>query len=91
MGTKAARNSGISEFVGDLLAKEGLNLFEKWFAHLQQLSPEQKISDFDVRDKILEEIVSLVSQGNSLILGKKDIAMVEEMLNRFLKQNDLLK
>jgi hypothetical protein len=91
MGTKSVRNSGISQFVKDLLEKDGMNLFEKWFAHLQSLSPDQKISDSDVRDKMLEEIVALVSQDNSLILGKKDIAMVEELLNRFLQQNHLLK
>jgi hypothetical protein len=33
----------------------------------------------------------MVSHGNSLILGKKDIQMVEEILNRFLKRHDLLK
>ena len=84
------RNSGISLFVGDLLKTQGLALFEKWFAHLQNQTPNQKISDFDVRDKMLEEIVSLVSVGNSLILGKKDKLMVEDLLNRFLSRFSLL-
>lgn len=90
MGTMADRNFGISQFVGDFLEKHGLDLFEKWFIHLQQLTPNQKITDFEVRDKMLEEIVSLVTRGNSLILGKKDKNLVEELLNRYLLKFHLL-
>lgn len=91
MGTKADRNSGISVFVSGLLDKDGLNLYEKWFEQLQQLTPNQKVQDIQVRDQIVEEIVSLASEGNSLILGKKDKTMIEEMVNRFLKGQHLLK
>lgn len=91
MGTMADRNSGISRFVEDILKKEGMDLFEKWFAHLQQLTPNQKITDFEVRDKMFDEIVSSVSEGNSLILGKKDKLLVEDLLNRYLLRNHLLK
>ena len=92
MGTKADRNSGISGFVKDLLEKQGLELFEKWFEHLKQLNPgNSKITDFEVRDQMLQEIISLVSEGNSLVLGKKDKLMVEELLNKFLLGNHLLK
>jgi hypothetical protein len=90
MGTRADRNKGITRFVADLLENQGLILFEKWFAHLQKLAPNQKILDSDVRDKMLEEIVTSVSLGNSLILGKKDKLMVEELLNRFLLRFHLL-
>lgn len=91
MGTMADRNKDITRFVVDLLENQGLVLFEKWFAHLQQLTPNQKIMNSEVRDKMLEEIVTSVSLGNSLILGKKDKLMVEELLNRFLKGVHLLK
>jgi hypothetical protein len=90
MGIKA-RNSGISDFVLELLDKDGLNLYEKWFDHLQKLGPDQKIPDTEVRDQMVEEIVSLVSEGNSLILTKKDKTMVEDLVNRFLKGQHLLK
>ena len=90
MGSMADRNSGISRFVGNCLETEGLDLYEKWFAHLQQLQPAEKISDSAVRDEMLEEIVSRVSEGNSLILGKKDKTLVEELLNKFLKNSHLL-
>jgi hypothetical protein len=40
---------------------------------------------------MVEEIVSLVSEGNSLILTKKDKTMVEDLVNRFLKGQHLLK
>ena len=91
MGTMADRNSGISRFVGDLLEREGLALYEKWFEHLKQLSPnDQKVTDFEVRDQMLEEIVSLVTEGNSLIMGKKDKLLVAELLNRFLQKAYLL-
>lgn len=90
MGTKADRDSGISGFVGDLLAKDGLNLYEKWYGHLQGLAPGQKIPDAAVRDEMLGEITDLVCRDNSLILGKKDKLMVEELLNRFLKAAHLL-
>jgi hypothetical protein len=91
MGTKADRNSGISGFVLELLNKDGLQLYEKWFEHLQQLTPDQKVPDIQVRDQMVDEIVSLASEGNSLILGKKDKTMVEELVNRFLKDQHLLK
>jgi hypothetical protein len=92
MGTMADRNSGISRFVGDLLEKQGLDLFEKWFEHLKQINPANpKITDFEVRDQMLQEIISLVSEGNSLVLGKKDKLLVEELLNRFLLRSHLLK
>jgi hypothetical protein len=90
MGTMKDRNSGISRFVGDLLEREGLILFERWFAQLQQLTPSQKITDFEVRDQMLEEIISSVTEGNSLILGKKDKLLVEELLNKFLLNSHLL-
>ena len=87
----ADRNSGISRFVEDLLEREGLALYEKWFEHLKQLNPsDQKVTDFEVRDKMLEEIVSLVTEGNSLIIGKKDKLLVTELLNRFLQKAYLL-
>ena len=91
MGTMADRNSGIRRFVEELLEKDGLNLFEKWFAQLTQLNPGQKITDFEVRDEMLGEIVPMVTQGNSLIMGKKDKLLVEELLNKFLKKSDLLR
>jgi len=92
MGTKANRDSGISGFVGDLLEKSGLELYEKWFDHLKNLHPENpKVSDFEVRDEMLGEILSLAVEGNSLILGKKDKLLVEELLNRFLQKAHLLK
>ncbi len=91
MGTKANRDSGISSFVGDLLEREGLNLYEKWFGHLKGLNPAgQKVTDFEVRDQMLEEIAALVTQDNSLILGKKDKLLIEELLNRFLSKAHLL-
>jgi hypothetical protein len=91
MGTKANRDSGISRFVGDLLEKEGLVLFEKWFESLKKSNPsDQKVTDFAVRDEMLEEISSLVTQDNSLILGKKDKLLIEDLLNRFLTQAHLL-
>jgi len=40
---------------------------------------------------MVDEIVSLASEGNSLILNHKDKAMVEELVNRFLKGEHLLK
>jgi hypothetical protein len=89
MGMKA-RNSGISGFVSELLDKDGLALYEKWFDHLQKLSPGQKIPDTQVRDQMTGEIVSLVSEGNSLILSHKDKSMVEDLVNRFLKGQHLL-
>ncbi len=85
------RNKGISRFAGDVLAKDGLVLYEKWFDHLQKLSPDQKIEDTEVRDQMVDEIVSLASDGNSLILTHKDKSMVEELVNRFLKNEHLLK
>lgn len=92
MGTKADRDSGISRFVKDLLEREGLVLFEKWFEHLKKSSPpDHKVTDFEVRDQMLEEITSLATQDNSLILGKKDKLLIEEILNRFLTQAHLLK
>ncbi len=92
MGTKANRDSGISSFVGDLLEKEGLELYEKWFARLKEQSPaDQKITDFQVRDEMLTEIASLATEGNSLILSKKDKLLIEDLLNRFLQKAHLLK
>jgi hypothetical protein len=85
------RNKGISRFAADTLAKDGLLLYEKWFDHLQKLSPDQKIRDTEVRDQMVDEIVSLASEGNSLILNHKDKAMVEDLVNRFLKGEHLLK
>jgi hypothetical protein len=91
MGTKANRDSVISSFVEDLLEKEGLGLYEKWFAHLKRQDPsEQKITDDEVRDEMLVEILTLVTEGNALILTKKDKLMVEEILNRFLRKAHLL-
>jgi hypothetical protein len=92
MGTLANRNLVISRFVGDLLDREGLSLFEKGFAQLTQSAPpDEKVSDERVRDEMLEEIAALVTEGNSLILSKKDKLMMEDLLNRFLKKSDLLK
>jgi hypothetical protein len=92
MGTKANRDSGISRFVGDLLEKEGLVLFEKWFERLKASNPsDQKVTDFVVRDEMLGEITSLITQDNSLILGKKDKILIEDLLNRFLTRAHLLK
>lgn len=92
MGTKADRDSGISRFVKDLLEREGLALFEKWFENLKQSNrPDHKVTDFEVRDQMLGEITSLAAQGNSLILGKKDKLLIEELLNRFLTQAHLLR
>jgi hypothetical protein len=85
------RNKGISRFAQDMLAKDGLNSYEKWFDHLQKLSPDQKIRDIEVRDQMVEEIVSSASNGNSLILNHKDKTMIEELVNRFLKGEHLLK
>jgi len=85
------RYSGISRFVGVILERNGIILFEKWFDHLQKLTPNQKISDFAVRDKVLEEILSLVTQGNHIILNKKDKIFIEELLNRFLMRFNLLR
>jgi hypothetical protein len=91
MVTKANRVSGISRFVTDILDKEGMGLFEKWFAHLKQQDPaNEKITDQQVRDGMLEEILVSVSEGNSLILNKKDKTMVEELLNRYLLKAHLL-
>jgi hypothetical protein len=90
MGSMADRNKGISRFAAERLETDGLNLYEKWFAHLQKLSPDQKVLDTDVRDQILEEIASAASEGNSLILNKKDKNMIEELVNRFLKGHQLL-
>ena len=92
MGTKADRNSGISRFVDDILEKQGLDLYEKWFEHLKQINPENpKVTDSEVRDKMLEEILPLVTERNSLIMGMKDKLLVEELLNRFLQKAHLLK
>ena len=92
MGTKANRDSGISSFVGDLLEKEGLELYEKWFAQLKEQNPEcQKITDSEVRDLMLAEIVTLATEGNSLILTKKDKLLIEDHLNRFLQKAHLLR
>jgi hypothetical protein len=88
--SKSDRDKGISLFVVDLLNKEGLNLFEKWFDYLQKLTPDKKVPDAEVRDRMLEEIITLVSVGNSLILNYKDKSMVEELVNRFLKGQRLL-
>jgi hypothetical protein len=91
MGTKANRDSGISSFVGDLLEKEGLELYEKWFAQLKEQNPaDQKITDFEVRDLMLAEIVTLATEDNSLILTKKDKLLIEDLLNRFLQKAHLL-
>ena len=90
MGTMKNRNSGISHFVADLLEGQGLALYEKWFEHLKQLSPDQKVTDSKVRDQMLEEIISSATEGNKLILVKKDKLLIEELLNRFLKQEHLL-
>jgi len=87
--SKAERDAGISLFVGELLQSEGLALFEKWFDQLQKQAPDQKITDSEVRDGMLGEIVSSVSKGNALILDKKDKRMVEDLLNRFLKKANL--
>lgn len=86
---KADRDAGISLFVGELLQNEGLALFEKWFDQLQKQAPGQKITDSQARDGMLGEIVSSVSKGNALILDKKDKRMVEELVNRFLKNANL--
>ncbi len=91
MGTKANRNSGISGFVSDLLESDGLNLYEKWFARLKQLkSADEKVTDFEVRDEMLQEIIALAAEGNSLIFGKKDKLLIEDLLNRFLTKAHLL-
>ncbi len=91
MGTKANRNSGISGFVAELLENDGLALYEKWFAHLKQLKPaDEKVSDFEVRDEMLQEIIALAAEGNSLIFGKKDKLLIEDLLNRFLTKAHLL-
>lgn len=91
MGKKANRDSDISHFVGDLLEREGLVLFEKWFEHLKAAAPpDQKVTDFEVRDEMLTEIATLVTQDNSLILGKKDKLLIEDLLNRFLMKAHLL-
>ena len=90
MGTKAARNAGISNFVRIILQRQGIALFEKWFDQLQKLTPERRIADSEVRDKVLEEIVSIVTQGNHIILNKKDKIFIEELLNRFLMGCHLL-
>jgi len=88
----ADRNSGINRFVGDLLEKQGLVLFEKWFEELKRSNTDNsKITDFEVRDRMLDEIISLVSESNSLIMTKKDKLLVEELLNRFLSRHHLLK
>ena len=89
MGTKADRDSGISRFVGNLLETQGLDLYERWFAQLSQNHP--KVTDLEVRDQMLEEIISSATEGNSLILGKKDKLLVEDLLNRFLQKAHLLK
>ena len=87
----ANRNLVISRFVEDILGEQGLELYEKWFAELTKLNPTgEKVTDFEVRDQILEEIVTLVTQGNSLILNKKDKLLIEELLNRFLQKAHLL-
>jgi len=91
MVTKVSRDKEISHFVVDLLEKEGMRLFENWFAHLKRLHPEkEKITDEEVRDEMLEEIVTSVSEGNSLILTKKDKLMVEGHLNLYLRKCHLL-
>jgi len=91
MGSIKDRNLGISRFVGAILQSKGIILFERCFDHLQKLTPNQKISDFAVRDKVLEEIVSLVTKGNHIILSKKDKIFIEELLNRFLMRFNLLR
>jgi hypothetical protein len=92
MGTKANRDSGISGFVGELLEREGLALFEKWFEHLKKSAlPDHKVTDFEVRDEMLAEISALVVQDNSLILSKKDKLMIEDLLNRYLTKAHLLR
>ncbi len=91
MGTKADRNKIITRYVDDFLKNQGLILFEKWYSVLQNLNSPQKVHDFEVRDKMLEEILALVAQDNSLILNKKDKGMVEELLNKFLLGSNLLK
>ena len=92
MGTKANRDSVISSFVEDLLESKGLELYEKWFARLTEQNPAgQKITDFEVRDEMLGEILVSATEGNALILAKKDKLMVEEILNRFLQKAHLLK
>lgn len=90
MGTMADRNSGISRFVKDMLEKQGLVLYEKWFTHLQGLRPDQKIKDLEVRDEMLQEILGLATQGNALILSKKDKGLVEDILNIYLSRAHLL-
>ena len=90
MGTKADRNSGISEFVGNFLETQGLDTYEEWFERLNQANPGgPKVTDSEVRDQMLGQIVSLATEGNSLILGKKDKLLVEELLNRFLQKAHL--
>jgi hypothetical protein len=92
MGTKANRDSVISSFVEDLLESKGLELYENWFARLTEQNPAgRKITDFEVRDEMLGEILASVTEGNALILAKKDKLMVEEILNRFLQKAHLLK
>ena len=77
--------------MGDLLETGGLDLYEKWFEHLKQLNPDNPVADSEIRDQMLEEIIPLVTEGNSLILGKKDKLLVEELLNKFLRNAHLLK
>ncbi len=77
--------------MGDILDKGGLDLYEKWFEHLKQLNPGSQVGDMEVRDEMLGEIIPLVTEGNSLILGKKDKLLIEELLNKFLRNAHLLK
>ena len=90
MGAKVDRDSGISRFVGELLESQGLELYEKWFAHLQGIHPGEKISDLEVRDEMLQELIGRATEGKNLILTKKDKGLVEDLLNRFLKRAHLL-
>lgn len=90
MGTIADRNKGISYFVRVILQKQGLALFEKWFDHLQKLTPNQEVAGSEVRDKILEEILSLVTKGDHIVLSKKDEIFIQELLNRYLMRFHLL-
>lgn len=90
MGAKADRDSGISRFVGELLESQGLELYEKWFAHLQGIHPGEKISDLEVRDEVLQELIGRATEGKNLIMTKKDKGLVEDLLNRFLTRAHLL-
>jgi hypothetical protein len=76
--------------VRDLLSREGLSLYERWFDRLQQLTPGEKVLDTAVRDEMPIEKVHFVAERNSLIWGKKVRMMGEEVLNRFLRGKHLL-